>query len=457
MRPAAAETRADSGDRPRIDRVSGDDLMALASDGTVRMQVGATLFLRTPPGWTPSSLMAALSGRVLAVRRLRQRLVRLPLGLGRPIWQDMPGFRSEDHLATVVREGGHRGVLDLAADLLVTPLPSDRPLWTARIVTGFASGEAALVIVLHHVLADGMAALAILQELASDAVGEPSRSPSVAPSRIALLGDNLCGRLAGLRELPARLVRLAAAVAVLGSRSTPAARTSLNRPTGTRRRVLAVECSLGAARAAAHAATATINDLALAVIAEGFAGLAASRGERLDHVVISVPVSARRSTDSGSLGNQVGVLPLSIPAGGDRTRRLGSVAELTARAKQLPPAASSAILGPGFRWLAKLGLFRWFTDRQRLVHTFASNLRGPAEPIRVAGLEVSRIVPLSVTTGNIAAAFGTFSYAGDLSIVVTADPDVVPDLGRLESLLREALAAHLAAARSGPPGAARTD
>lgn len=117
MRTTAAEPRADASARPRIERVSGDDLMALASDGTVRMQVGAVLFLRTPPGWTPASLMAALAGRVLAVRRLRQRLVRLPPGLGRPIWQDLPGFRPEDHLAMAVCEGGHQAVLDVASDL----------------------------------------------------------------------------------------------------------------------------------------------------------------------------------------------------------------------------------------------------------------------------------------------------------------------------------------------------
>ncbi|MCW5951665.1 MAG: DUF1298 domain-containing protein [Propionibacteriaceae bacterium] len=453
MCPAAAESRADPGARPRIERLSGDDLVALASDGTVRMQVGAVLFLRTPAGWSPESLMTVIAARVLAVPRLRQRLAHLPLGLGRPIWQDVPGFRPEEHLAMEVCEGGHQAVLDLAADLLVAPLPSSRPLWTARLVTGFATDEAALVIVLHHVLADGMAALAILRELASEAAGEPSRPlPAGKPSRVALLGENLRGRLAGLRELPGRLVRLAAAVAVLASRGTPAVRTSLNQPTGTRRRVAVVECGLAAARTAAHAAGATINDLALAVIAEGFAELAATRGERLEHVVISVPVSARRSTEAGVLGNQVGVLPLSIPASGERTRRLRAIAQLTTRAKQLPPAASSAIIGPGFRWLARLGLFRWFTDRQRLVHTFASNLRGPADPIRLGGLEVSRIVPLSVTTGNIAIAFGTFSYDGELSIIVTADPDLIPDLAVLRSALAEGLAGLIAAGRSAGPG-----
>jgi len=59
---------------------------------------------------------------------------------------------------------------------------------------------------------------------------------------------------------------------------------------------------------------------------------------------------------------------------------------------------------------------------------------------------VKRIVPLSVTTGNITVAFGTFSYAGGLSTVVTADPDLVPDLGRLELLLADGLAGCLATA-----------
>lgn len=48
-------------------------------------------------------------------------------------------------------------------------------------------------------------------------------------------------------------------------------------------------------------------------------------------------------------------------------------------------------------------------------------------------------------------AFGTFSYAGELSITVIADPDAVPDLETLRSVLQDALAGFLAAGTPGDP------
>ena len=42
----------------------------------------------------------------------------------------------------------------------------------------------------------------------------------------------------------------------------------------------------------------------------------ASRGEQLDLVTASVPVSARQATTGGQLGNQVGVMPVALPTGG---------------------------------------------------------------------------------------------------------------------------------------------
>ncbi|MFB9990405.1 wax ester/triacylglycerol synthase domain-containing protein [Deinococcus oregonensis] len=41
--------------------------------------------------------MATLEHQLPAVPRLRQRLERLPLGEGRPIWVDDPAFRLADH------------------------------------------------------------------------------------------------------------------------------------------------------------------------------------------------------------------------------------------------------------------------------------------------------------------------------------------------------------------------
>ena len=60
----------------------------------------------------------------------------------------------------------------------------------------------------------------------------------------------------------------------------------------------------------------------LAAIAGALRALLESRGEQLDLVTVSVPVSARQAAAGGQLGNQVGVMPVALPAGGDLAARV---------------------------------------------------------------------------------------------------------------------------------------
>jgi hypothetical protein len=69
--------------------------------------------------------------------------------------------------------------------------------------------------------------------------------------------------------------------------------------------------------------------------------------------------------------------------GGDRVTRIAAII----RQRKTPAkGASVALLSPLFRLLARTGLLRWFVNRQRLVRTFATNLRGPGRgPLAAAG------------------------------------------------------------------------
>jgi len=134
---------------------------------------------------------------------------------------------------------GRRCPLGLAADVVTTPLPLSRPPWGAVLATGLAGHSAALILVLHHVLADGIGGLAVLASLADgDPAGPggpgdrgapevpakaPDGFPAPAPSRRSLAADAWAGRLRALRDLP-------------GAMSTVrAARCSLNPGHGRRR------------------------------------------------------------------------------------------------------------------------------------------------------------------------------------------------------------------------------
>ena len=98
-----------------------------------------------------------------------------------------------------------------------------------------------------------------------------------------------------------------------------------------------------------------------------------------------------------------------------------------------------ALLGPLFRLLARAGLLRWFVNHQRLVHTFATNLRGPAQPLTLAGAPLRAIIPIANTAGNVPVTFAALSYTGTLWLTVLSDPAQVPDVATLTAALRQEL------------------
>src|SRR5687768_4001361 len=116
------------------ERASTDDLMSLASEhGSTPMLVGAVLIVDAREGLDPGLVVAAIAHRVTAVPRLRHRLVKVPLGCGRPVWVDDLDFAVTNHVSVVScpAPGGEVAVLEVAAEMLGTPLPGDRPLWAA--------------------------------------------------------------------------------------------------------------------------------------------------------------------------------------------------------------------------------------------------------------------------------------------------------------------------------------
>jgi diacylglycerol O-acyltransferase / wax synthase len=424
--------------------------MQLATDvGPAPMHVGTVLTLGTGPGFSVAEARRLLGERVHAVPRLRQRLRRAPPGCGRPFWADDPAFDLRHHVRQrqCPPPGDERALLEVAAAVTGEPLPRSRPLWSATFVTGLADGSSGLVIVMNHVLADGIGGLAVLARLVDEAPGPPPANPQAAafpvpaPSARTLVADAWAGRARRLTH-PAGSVRtFRQGLAELGGARPPRRLppTSLNRPTGPQRRLDVVAADLAAIRDLGHAHGGTVNDVILAAITGALRALLASRGEQLDLVTVSVPVSARQVATGGQLGNQVGVMPVALPTSGGLAARVTRIAAITRERKTTARGTSAALLGPPFRLLAATGLLRWFVNRQRLIHTFVTNLRGPAEPLTFAGAPVRAVIPIPNTTGNVTVTFGVLSYAGTLRIAVLSDPSRVPDVAVLTAALRREL------------------
>lgn len=153
-------------DRPAIERASPTDraFLAMEARGHVPEQFGVILLLDGAGGFGLAQARQLIAERVPAVPRLRQRLIRAPFGCGGPIWVDDPHFDIRRHVRTMAcrAPGEEPALLEAALAVIAAPLPRTAPLWSAVLVTGLADGSVALVLVLHHALADGVGGLAVL-------------------------------------------------------------------------------------------------------------------------------------------------------------------------------------------------------------------------------------------------------------------------------------------------------
>ena len=192
-----------------MDRASASDLTKLATDhGPVPMNIGCVLMLDDASALDFDHFTSLLSDRIPAVPRLRQRLVRGPVGSGRPVWVDDGNFRLTRHLhhRQLDGTGQHRDVLAIAAEMVCQRLDRTAPLWTARLVTGLADDQAAIILVLHHVVADGLGGLALLGSLVdNDAQPDANPFPIPPPDGRTLTADAWREGLDALRRVPRRL------------------------------------------------------------------------------------------------------------------------------------------------------------------------------------------------------------------------------------------------------------
>jgi WS/DGAT/MGAT family acyltransferase len=258
------------------------------------------------------------------------------------------------------------------------------------------------------------------------------------PGAWSLLADNLSnkirtvGRGAGLLAHPLRIVRGARVFALvvrrcLGQKGRP--RSSLNQVVRAGRRVRFLRLDLTAMKEAAHAHGGTVNDVVLDVWSGGLRQLLVSRGEPVADVELmaALAVSLRSPTDAGTIDNRAGTIVLPLPAWeADAQRRLDLIVRTTreAKARRQLPAAIMGVMA----MLAATPLGQYLNLHQRAVNVIVTNVVGPPVPMYVFGARILDIVPIIQLVGNIGLTMCAFSYAGQLSLVVTADATAFPDL-----------------------------
>ena len=428
------------------------------------MTVAALMVLDPDDGHAGSSaavdleaIRGQVASRVAREPRLREVLLPTRWWQGSPVWVTDVGFDvgSRVRSAAVPSPGDEAALLRLCCDLSGPALDPMSSPWEMWVITGRDDGSVGVLLRLHHVVADGAAALGLFSALFDPAPdpaqptgqrrgmpgGRPPGIPhpgTVRPRGGELALDNLrrsTGKVArtarrlGPAMRPRSLSRWAIGTMVLTRMLLAHGRApalSLNQPVMAGPRELRlVRADLAAVRAAAHVRGATVNDLLLAVVAQGVRGLLQTRGELVPGLVlhVSVPASLRRAGETAAAGNRVAVRPMWVPLDeSDPALLLAALAPTTRAVKRLPPLQPSGALGQ--RWVTRV------MRRQRLVNLIVSNVAGPPEPLWFAGRRIREVfqIGLAGVQGNLSITVGALSYAGQLNLDVAVDATLVPDV-----------------------------
>ncbi len=219
-----------TGEHGLLDRLSPLDMSNLrVEDRGLPMHVAALVILdqsalaATPGQPRLDVLQGIVERRLHQAPRLRQVLYRSRSRLGLPVWVDDQDFDVRRHVRArpVPEPGDEAALLRVCAELNQDPLDRSRLLWQMWLLTGLAGGRCGLLIRLHHVVADGIAALGMLGALFDPDSGTPVPdpppwAPGPVPGVTALAADQLRRQARLLRRLAVRLTHPCAVMALLG-------------------------------------------------------------------------------------------------------------------------------------------------------------------------------------------------------------------------------------------------
>jgi hypothetical protein len=355
---------------------------------------------------------------------LTERAARLPAlrvaGSWFPSWWPASDFDATAHVRDFV-VSGQRAFEAYVSGWLATPLDLTRPPWDVHVVTGLPDDRFAVLVKLHHALADGAGAVALAGALLDG---------GLPPVRTATPTGFRLGETAAMAGAVARAVRRPPVPAMLASG-------------GTARRVAFVRLDLADVRQIRRQHGGTTNDVTLAVLAGGLRAWLRSRDEPVDGVtpraLIPVNTRARGGAGNNQLSGFLCDLPVAVADPVDRlravraamdankaagpTRGAGTIAIL---ANQLPAAVHRLCTGP-------VGV-----AAPLLFDTVVTNVPLPAMPLTIDGAPLDEIYPFGPLGPGHALGVAISPYRDYVHIGLQVERDAVPDLDVLANAITKA-------------------
>lgn len=402
------------------------------------------------------------------IPRYLKRVTAPPLNIGLPCWDYDPDFDLHNHVREVtLKHGSDAELKAFAGKILSQVMNRQHPLWDMTLVHGLKGNRTALIVRMHHCLADGIAGVGIMGML-MDASPVAPRLPKrkvrlrVPPPRDAV-SSLLDGMASSYSDFMGRILSACTDVLNITERSiangghpaggdfsrllpeltAPTERLCFNVIYRGPQRFAWTEIPLKVVKEIRRACGTSVNDVLLALITATIRRYSELHGDRVNRRLlrIMVPVNLRDKDSLSELGNRISLVPVTIPLDiRDPKKLLAAVHRRTEFLKRTHAAELVRLAGGLIGFLpSPMQAFAGPMISQLPITPFnmvCTNVPGPQFPLYLLGHKMLHWYPYVPIGGELAVNCAMLSYNGMVYFGFSGDEHVAPDLGRLEKFLK---------------------
>lgn len=405
-------------------------------------------------------------------------------GWDTPFWVEDKDFDLDFHLRHVAlpEPGTWRQLCTLVGRLHANQVDRSRPLWEAYVIEGLDAieglpkGSFAIMLKMHHALADGVGVARLIELLNGTDPNDESFARLDAfddyegeeePTTREVWSKGFANSTRRKRMLMENVRKHASKLMPSKDKGKKDKKadpdyvpTFFNDPVSSRRSVGAYTMMLDEMKSIRQAVTGvTLNDVAVAVVSGAMRKYLIDRGQEPQSSFVSaVPVSVREDFEGDILGNEIGSMLIRMGADvEDPIERLKVVHQSAEESKQrfaemgkrlfldISSSISPTVIGVGIR------LMTLFINQSPYpANTIVSNVPGPREPRFMAGATLYSLHALGPLQNGLGVFHGLFSAAGRVPITFVACAEIVPDPEYYEDCLRQSWEELYDAARALP-------
>jgi diacylglycerol O-acyltransferase len=413
------------------------------------------------PGIGYAELCHRVEERLLKYSRFRQRVDEDAAGA---TWVEDRAFAIEKHVVREKLRKGAKGqeqsaLQERVAQLAMQPLDRRCPLWQFHLVEDYQGGSA-LIVRIHHCIADGIALISVTLSLVDGGSPPPERQRKAAPAgpedwiadtlikpftdmtvkALGAAGDGAARSLGLLRDpqkgiagsldlakLAYQVVSDAAALALMPDDS----KTRLKGKPGSAKRVAWCQpIPLDEVKAVGKALHCSVNDVLLSCVAGALGQYLRALGDdvRGQEIRAMIPVNLRPMDQAYKLGNRFGLVPLVLPIGMENP--IERVYKVRRRMNDLKGSTQPLL---AFGLLAVAGLLikpaqdavlSLFGKKTTAVMT---NVPGPRDKLKLLGATLEQCMFWVPQSGDIGLGVSILSYGGGVQFGVITDTTLCPD------------------------------